>query len=90
MRNQSELKAAIDNGRFSLKQRNFSQKHLDKERQDHERVLRQNNAFGKAMRTQTPVKGILHGDYGNQAEQEIKNAYDVEADARYEKLKKLM
>jgi len=30
--------------------------------------MKQNQAFGKAMRTQTPVKGILHGDYGNQAE----------------------
>ena len=65
-------------------------KHLEKQQIDHDRVLKQNQAFGKAMRTQTPVRGILHGDYGNQAEQDIKNAYDIEADARNLKLKKLM
>ena len=62
-------------------------KYLDKQQVDHDRVLKQNQAFGKHLRTQTPVKGILHGDYGNQAEIEIKNAYDIEADARMAKMK---
>ena len=43
--------------------------------QNFEQLISNNASFGKKNRPQTPVKGIISGDYGNQAEKEIVNKY---------------
>ena len=44
--------------------------------------IAEKSSFGKANRPQTPVKGIMQGDYGKIAEQEVINKYSYVAEAR--------
>ena len=48
------------------------------------------NKFGKANRPQTPVRGIISGDYANQAEIDLKEKYLQVAAERKEKRKNPM
>ena len=53
--------------------------HTKKHGQDFKKVVEQDKQFGKANRPSTPVKGIIFGQYGNAAAEQINSKYEQAA-----------
>ena len=50
--------------------------HTKKHGQDFKKHVEQDKQFGKANRPSTPVKGIIFGQYGNAAAEQINSKYE--------------
>ena len=68
-----------DAGKFTIQQKGPTDKQKLPGAQNFKKSLELNGAYGKGNRPSTPVKGIISGEYGNMAADEINTKYEYAA-----------